>query len=414
MLHFPDEPLRFRALRLEAHERFCLRYRRPVLRRFGLESEDLGVFVVWCDDCQRTAARLIGFPELDFDLTLDALEEEVRTRADASQNGWRPEACPHCAAPAPTPIAAYYGRYLPEAEVDLHLELIFGGGRIVRVEHHQMTPDGDSVALDRPADAWDFHDLFGAPLSLRVLWRAFIDRHLYADRLEMVCVQPGYYLGLRPFTDDPEVAGALFEDFGEIIEALRTERPYDAITFLRDREEEGIPVPFDESYHTWLAAYAHDVVEATIEPFVVGDSGTFIATLARHAALYGITVDRASDDQTLFVRFHTADLDVQLNLGPVFFRVLHEGWTFHQGLRRHFERELRALAAAAQVPALLRAALPDHRVEVPGGATLVVHDAQGRAVFADDLVAFATRHDLRTDEGIGALVAEVRGGAGTS
>ena len=410
LLHFPSEPLRFRALRAEAHERFCYRYRRPVLKRYGPESEDLGVYVVWCEACGRTGARLIGFPELDPDLSLDELTDELRTRADDPGEGWRPRVCPHCATARPVPMAAFFARYLPEAEVDLHLEMTFAGARVVRVELHQMTTDGESLRLERPVDECDLHELFGAPLSLRLLWQSFIDRYVDAPRIELLCVQPGYYLGLRPFTDDPRDAGRMYEDFAEIITALRTERGYDAITFLRDREEEPIPIAFEESYHTWLAGYAPDVDEAVIEPFVIADSDTFVATLARHAALYGITVDRVSDHATLFVRFHTVDLDVQLNLGPIFFRVLHEGLTFHRGLRRHFERELRALGAAAVLPGVLRGALPDHAVRVVDGSTLHVSGPGVRAPFSGDLVQTATLHDYRRPDGLDALIRHVLGG----
>ena len=47
--------------------------------------------------------------------------------------------------------------------------------------------------------------------------------------------------------------------FEKWIERRRRERPYDTVTFFRDREEDGIAVPDEESYHAWLPAYAPDL-----------------------------------------------------------------------------------------------------------------------------------------------------------
>ena len=110
---------------------------------------------------------------------------------------------------------------------------------------------------------------------------------------------------------------------------------------------------------------------------------------------------------TLFVRiWHDEDLDVRVNMGPVFFRILHEGRTFQRGLRRHFDRQLQALATAAGLPDALRARLPEHRVEVLDGKLLQVGDSAGAVRFRDDLVHLATRHDYRTTEGMAELLRE--------
>jgi len=220
-------------------------------------------------------------------------------------------------------------------------------------------------------------------------------------------VQAGYCIGTRPFTDDHRVAARQFEGFPDWLELMRAHRPYDAVTFLRDREEDQIPIEYAESYHAWMPRYAHDVTEALIDPFIVADSDTFVATLARQAAFLGLQVRRESDEGTLFVRFwRDNDLDVRLNLGPFFFKILHEGRTFHRGLRLHFDRQLQALSSAAGLPDALRERLPDHRIEVLDGKLLQVGDSGGAVRFRDDLVHVATRFAYRTSQGMRDLLTE--------
>ena len=410
LLHFPTEPLRFRELRTRAFERFRWRYRVAVVRQFGLEAEDLGAYITWCERCEQVGSTVTGFEHLDGDLTLTALEEEVRTRADDPRNGWRPPRCVHCNAPEPTPVVAFFGRYLPESRTDLHLEMVFGGDRVVRVEHHRMSRRGESEQVARPGDALQFMETFGAPLSVRTLWRDFIQRNVYADEIVCQPVHPGYCLALRPFTDDPHRAARMYEGFDGVMEGLREARAYDVVAFLREREEDDIPVDFSESYHAWLGGYAHEISEALIDPMVIADSETFVATLASQAAIYRLGVSRAGDDQNLFVRIGRGELRLNLNLGPIFFRIQHEGLSFHRGLRRHFRRELRALSQASDLPAMLRARLPGRLVRVGEGGALEIRDRQGTATFKGDLVGVATAFDVRTESGLDALLRRVSSG----
>lgn len=419
LLHFPAELSRYREFRDEALVRFRARYRLPVIKRYGAATEDVGALVTHCDACGFIGAQLKGLGDVVWDLTPADIEAEISSRAEDPVYGWRPERCAECGAPEPTPIVALFGRYLPEAGVDLHLELAFGGGRILRARYHRMEPDGSTRPVPRPEDELSFADIFGAPFSVRGLWRDFIGRHLYADELTVHQVEPGYVIGLRPFADRPEEAARHFFGFSTWLHELRRMRPhdlqrralqYDAVTFLRDREEDDIPVPFEESYHAWLAGYAHDIAEALIDPFIVADSDTFLHVLAAQAAAHGLRVTRKSDASTLFGRFSAPELEVDLNLAPVFFRVLHEGFSFERGLRRHFGRELAAMRAAAGLPAVLRRHLPGCAVEVRDGTELEVA-RPGAWRFRDDLVYVATSFDYETPAGLSELIEHVSAGA---
>ena len=406
LLQFPSEPSRFRSLRLKSVDGFRTRCRAPVIRRYGPTTEDLGGFLSQCRDCDETTGRLSGFSDLDPELSLGELEEQLGRRASHPSFGWRPEACETCGSTALNPVMAVFGRYLGEAAVDMQIELVFGAGRIVRIEHAVMDDRGNATAIERPQNEAECLEAYGVPLSLRALWREFIDRHLYDDVFQVRDVQAGYVVGTRPFTDDHRVAARQFEGFPAWLELIREHRPHDAVTFLRDREEDQIPIAYEESYHAWLARYAHDIGAALIDPFIVADSDTFVATLARQAAFLGLQVRRDSNEGTLFVRFWKEhDLDMRLNLGPCFFKILHEGRTFHRGLRRHFDRELQALASAAGLPEALRTRLPAHRIEVVDGSQLQVGDGGG-VRYREDLVHVATRFDYRTTAGMSALLTE--------
>lgn len=407
LLQFPSEPHRFRELRAKALDGFRRRCRSPVIRRYGPTTEDLGGFLSECQSCRETVAKLAGFSDLDPELSLSEIEEELSRRASHPSLGWRPERCVECGSTALNPVMAVFARYLSEVGVDLQVELVFGGGRVVNAEHFVMDAEGTATRIDRPTTEAECAEVYGVPLSLRALWGEFIGAHFYDKAFQVHDVQAGYVIGTRPFTDDHRVAARQFEGFPDWLALMREERGYDAVTFLRDREADEIPIAYEESYHAWLPRFAHDVTEALVDPFIVADSDTFIATLARQAAFLGLQIRRDSDPGTLFVRiWHDEDLDVRVNMGPVFFRILHEGRTFQRGLRRHFDRQLQALATAAGLPDALRARLPEHRVEVLDGKLLQVGDSAGAVRFRDDLVHLATRHDYRTTEGMAELLRE--------
>ena len=411
ILQFPSEPLAYRELRADALERFRWRCRIPVIRNYGLESADMGIYVTQCDACQATTAKMRDFGDVDPDLTLDALEAELRMRASSPRYDWQPKTCPECDAPSPKPISAIYARYLPEAEVDLQLEFVRAGARVVEVRYHLMNEAGVAQSFERPMDLLAFADGVGAPLSLRGLWGSFVSQNVYAESMVLRKVQEGYYIGMRPFTDDLGEAQAMLEGFGPWIESLRKNMRYDAVVFLNQAELDGVAIDFTESYQTWLGGYAHEITQSLIEPFVVADSDVFLATIDDHARRYGLNVRRMDAEGSLNAQIRGAEFSLTLDLAPTLYRILHEGETFERGIRRHFLHQMRAFAAAAELTPVLRAALPDFGVRVVKGRFIELVDPSGQRTCFGDLIRIATTYDMRTPDGFAALMAEVAPGA---
>jgi len=232
ILEFPSEPLAYRELRADALDRFRWRCRIPVIRNYGLESADMGIYVTQCSVCNATTAKMRDFNDIDPDLSLDALEAELRMRASYPRYDWQPKTCPACNAPEPVPVSAIYARYLPESEVDLQMEFVRAGSRIVDVQYHLMNEAGVAQKVERPNDLLVFAEKIGAPLSLRGLWGPFVAQNVYAESMVVRQIQEGYFIGLRPFADEVAEAERLFEGFGPWIESLRETMRYDAIVFL--------------------------------------------------------------------------------------------------------------------------------------------------------------------------------------
>lgn len=407
LLRFPNEVADFREVRRDARAQFLWRCRVPVLRQFGAEAVDGGVFVTACGACGARTARLHGFGDLDPDLSFDGLLAELRTRAGRVEYGWRPGACPACGARRPTPVVGLFARALPEIGRDLHVELVCGGGRVVRSRVYladaagaQVEVEGLGGAATASTPETAVADALGAPVSLRALWRAMVTESVYADAAVSRRVQPGYVIGVRPFCDDPVEAEAMLEPVGALIEGLQAEGgAWDALCFLHERELHDIPVPFEESYHAWLGGYAAEIGQGLVMPFIVADSEAFLAVVGAQAARYGLSVARDSGEATLYGRFRGGALDARVALGPLLFRVLHGGETFERGVARHFARALGAMGAAAALPGKARAMLPGHAVRVVAGRYLEVLDRGGARVAFGDLVRLATHYDLDTAQG---------------
>jgi len=411
ILQFPSEPLAYRELRADALDRFRWRCRIPVIRNYGLESADMGIYVTQCQACNSTTAKMRDFNDIDPDLSLDALEAELRMRASSPRYDWQPNTCPACEAPEPAPVSAIYARYLPEAEVDLQMEFVRAGSRIVDVQYHLMNESGIAQRVDRPDDLLVFAEKVGAPLSLRGLWGSFVAQNIYAESMVVRQIQEGYFIGLRPFADELAEAERLFEGFGPWIESMRETMRCDAIVFLNQPGEDGIQLDFTESYQTWLGGYAHEIAQSLIEPFVVADSDCFMDIIDDHARRYGLEIQRVGDDGGLCAQVQGAEFSLTLDLAPTLYRILHEGESFNRGIRRHLLNQIRACAAAAEVVPVLRAALPDYRVRVVKGRYLELLDAGGHRTCFGDLVRIGTTHDMRTPDGYAALMAEVAPGA---
>lgn len=409
LLQFPNEPRKFRQLREWARTQFQQEIRLPALQRLGGEATDLGILIMACSHCGLPTSTLHVFSDLPLDLSRVELETSLRRLWGTERCGWKDAYCANCHSTGPRvyPVVAHFGRVLPESGKDLQIEVLFGDSRILRMEYHRMEPDGTATPVGTPSDELAFLDSFQAPLSMRGLWADFLGRHLSADQLVTRQVQPGYILGLRPFTEDEGEAMAFYAGFERWIERRRRELPFDTVTFFRDREEDGIPIPDEESYHTWLPAFAPDIQDALVDPFIVADSDSFIRVLDEVAARRGVRVARASGEDTLFARFSAGEVEVRLNVGPRYFRILHSGQTFHRGVITHFAKEILAIKAAGDLAPVLRARLPGLRVRVREGKILEILDAHERRLFCDDVIRVATSHTVQNEAGLEEVVRRI-------
>ncbi len=382
-----------------ARDRFRGRYREPVIKRYGSETGDLGVFVAECHACGVVDAIMKDFSFLARETSLSALKSALSAAA-LTQGGWRPDVCSGCGDPDLEPVVAILGRYLPENQADLQLELPFFEGSARGIEVLAAAEPGRLHALPSSMDPLQFCRLVGSTLSVRELWNTFIDRHLADDVLAAVQVQDGYCLGLRPFTDDPEQAAQMFEGLETVLEGYRGD--WDVVTFLHDREEDGIPVTREQSYHTWLSEFSDDIRNGLLAPFVVADSGKFIEAVAELAARRGLFCAPDPDPDTLFCRISSGEVAWDINLGPCLFKTVHEGLSFSRGAALHLQRPLAAMSEASALPDVLRTCFPGWGLQVElGGKFVLSGDGQH---FAGDLVALATGYDFSTAEGLEALL----------
>ena len=407
LLQFPNESAEFRAERTEAMDGFRHLCRMPVIRQYGLEAEDLGLYVANCEHCGHITARLHAMPDIPRDLDIVSFEEELRVRALDPRFGWVPPHCPECGELEPKPISAIYGRYLPEIQKDLQVMLVRGGDRIVDVDYWLMDSDGESRQFEKPQDCMGFADEVGIPLCLRSLWRSFIMEHTYSAAISVYQVQPGYFIGLRPFAESDDDVDRMAQPFFQWIESMQAEGGYDVIAYLRDLEDDDLPITYADSYHTWLAGFASEIKRAAIDPFLFVDSDSFVQALDRHAGNYGLSAERDSDKDTLFVKISGGEIEARINVAPLLFRTIHEGLTFEQGIRSYFHEELKALSVTAEVVPLVRAALPDYEVSVQRGHYIDVVDDEGESTGFADAVRIATAYDPRNHAEFIKLIGEL-------
>lgn len=409
VLNFPSEPRKFRQLRQWAREQFQREIRATALQRLGAEATDLGVLIMACRHCGLPTSTLHVFSELPLDIGRVELEATLKRLWGTERHGWKDAYCATCHTRGEGlyPVVAHFGRVLPESGKDLQIEVLFGEGRILRLDYYRMDRDGSATAVSTPSDELAFLDTYEAPLSMRGLWNDFLSRHVNADELVTRMVQPGYIIGLRPFTEDDGEATAFYAGFEKWIERRRREHPYDTVTFFRDREDDAIPIPEEESYHAWLPAFAPDITDALVDPFIVADSDSFIRVLDEMASQRGVRVARASGEETLFARFTAGEVEVRLNIGPRYFRTLHTGLTFHRGVITHFAKEILAIAAAGELAPMLRSRLPGMRVRVVEGKILEILDAHDRRLFCDDVIRVATSHPVQTQAGLEEVVRRI-------
>ncbi|MEE2787547.1 MAG: hypothetical protein VX589_09425 [Myxococcota bacterium] len=405
ILLFPTEAMEYREVRARALTRFRDGCRRPVIRQFGLETEDLGFFVTHCQSCDSTTAKLLTVTDLDLNMEIGELEAELRNRVTDPKFGWVPKTFPACNAEHPRPISAVFAHYMPEIERDFQIHFVRNGARIQAVEHYLMDASGRAEKIECPPDQLACVDVLGAPLDVRAFWRRFIELNLYSDDVVVQEIQAGYYAGLRPYADsDARIAG-MAEPFHRWIEEKQAEANYDIIAYFKDREDDDIPVPYRESYHVWLGGFATEVAHAYIEPFMFVSSDAFVAALDKHARMYGLRVERRPNDEQLLVAISGGDVCVEINMAPTLFRLLHEGLTFERGIHKHFCHELRALTATAETVELLRHALPHHDIELINGHILSVVRPDGTPLGQADAVRVATAYNVRDEAEFEGLVA---------
>ena len=298
-----------------------------------------------------------------------------------------------------------YARYLPEIECDLHIHFIRNGTRIHDVEYLVMNGDGIVERIERPTTQLDFVRSVGAPFDMRALWRRFIEANVYEEEVVVEPVEPGFYIGLRPYADTATAVSAMAEPFHRWIEKKQAEEDYDIIAYFKDREDDDIPVPYSESYHVWLGGFASEVERALVEPFMFVSSNRFVDALDRQARLYGLSARRLPGEDRLNVEISAGDLRVELNLAPTLFRILHEGLTFERGLRKHFCNELRALTVSAETLSLIRAALPQHTIQIKDGHYFEVFRPNGESLGMADMVRTATAYNVRREDEFNGLMA---------
>ncbi|MGC6415574.1 MAG: hypothetical protein ACON3Z_00510 [Bradymonadia bacterium] len=411
ILQFPTETLEFRAEREEAVAVFRQRCRLPVIRQYGFESQDIGMYTAKCLSCGDITARLHHFTDLDADLDVLGLEAELTSRALDPGFGWVPACCPACGADSPRPVSALFARYFPEVGLDLHIHLVRGGHRITQVDYSVMNLKGESRAIEKPQDCIMFADTFGVPLSIRSLWSYLIAQHMYEPSIALYPVQPGYCLGVRPFAETDSVLAAMAEPFYQWLEKEQASGGADVIAYLRDLDDDNIDVAYGDSYHSWLAGFASDVERAIVDPFIVVDSNAFVSVIDQLAHMYGLSAQRDSGADTLYIRIGTDEISVRLNVGPLLFRTIHEGLTFQAGVKRHFIDEIRAIAASAETLKLVRHALPDYRFEILNGHYLRVTDANGLELTLVDVIRAGTSYDPRDETEFLALCEDLAPGA---
>ena len=73
-----------------------------------------------------------------------------------------------------------------------------------------------------------------------------------------------------------------------------------------------------------MADFASDVERAIVDPFIVVDSNAFVSVIDQLAHMYGLSAQRDSGADTLYIRIGTDEISVRLNVGPLLFRTIHE------------------------------------------------------------------------------------------
>ena len=224
--------------------------------------------------------------------------------------------------------------------------------------------------------------------------------------MQTLAIQDGYFLALRPFANSDAEVGRMAQPFYDWIGELQEGGGYDVIAYFRDLDDDQLQISEDASYRTWLSGYSDEIDRALIDPMIVVDSNAFVTVLNELAVMYGLKAERDSGSDTLYVKLVGGEISVRLNLAPLLFRIIHEGYTFHRGLKRYLmddyarSRSRRSHSASGPTDYLFHVG---HYIEVL--------DCTGRRVSAVDGIHLATTYEARDIQQFCQMVHELVPGA---
>jgi hypothetical protein len=224
-----------------------------------------------------------------------------------------------------------------------------------------------------------------------------VGEELFAQTVSAFEVERGYEIGIRPYTDSTWHAHGLNTQLEELV-SEKEKSGYDVVTFLREIDEMDLGLSHHDLCVTWLGAYAADIVQGGIEPFVLINSDQFISVFSHEAQRLGLNVERVGEPCELMVRLSHDGLFVVVSLAKTLLKTIHSGLSFADGVVAYFGRELSGIRAGAEAAKLVREALPMLEVQVKNGTTLLLSSPDGAAVCEFDAIAFGTEYDLRQPE----------------
>jgi hypothetical protein len=362
----------------------------PVIRQFGTASAELFSVVVRCTSCSHVSAAVRGVSPNTFETSWGQLIDYFRDDETWSQKGAIPETCPECKSTSIQPVFAFFAKYLPAKGQDFQAEFVFRNRRVNQTRLFLMDPSGDVTALSREAVAPGVLP----PLSIRAAWRRLVADHIFDDSVASIEVEPGYEIGIRPYADTSwKIHGLNTNLETEVI--ARESQGYDLFALLREIDDLNLDLDHNDLFLTWLGAYAADICEGGIEPFIFIKSSNFFDALAIEASRLGLTAERVGDASEVKVRFGCDGLSVEVNLAATLLKTIHSGLSFADGVIEYFGRELSGIRAGAEAIPLVRQALPMLSVSLKDGIELMLTDACGQCVSSVNAIAFATEYNLR-------------------
>jgi hypothetical protein len=390
LYHFPSEPIVLKDLRRSALDELRWRLRVPVIRQFGAASVELFAVIVRCTTCTHVSAGIRGVAANTFETSWGQLVDYFRADETWSERGAIPEACTACEAKTIQPVSAFFAKYLPAKRMDFQAEFIFRNRRVHNTRLFLMDTSGAVTPVSREELAPGQLP----PLSIRAAWRRLIADHIFSDSVASLEVESGYEIGVRPYADSAWDIHGLNTQLEDVV-AQREAQGFDLFALLREVDELDLKIPKIDLFLTWLGAYAADIYEGGIEPFIFIRSDKFLSVLEVEANRLGLTTERVGSDAELKVILGRDGLFVEVNLAAVLLKTIHSGLSFSDGIIEFFGRELSGIRAGVEAIPLIREALPMLSVSVKNGTELFLTDQHGQHVSSVDAIAFATEYNLR-------------------